>query len=136
MRDAGISKMCGSVIMRDNQTPDSLDVIRRSNDAMYKIWDMLGDFYVPGLMIHPKYVEESKEMIDEFYARGGRLIGELVPYTHGWSDYSCEGFSKLLDYATEKNMIVSIHSMGEDEMDRMSEPPPGHENSLRAPGRV
>ena len=54
MRDAGISKMCGSVIMRDNQTPDSLDVIRRSNDAMYKIWDMLGDFYVPGLMIHPK----------------------------------------------------------------------------------
>lgn len=134
MRDAGISKICGSVIIRDNQTPDSLDVIRRSNEAMYKIWDMLGDFYVPGLMIHPKYVEESKEMIDEFYARGGRLIGELVPYTHGWSDYSCEGFSKLLDYATEKNMIVSIHSMGEDEMDRMSERHPDTKIVFAHPG--
>ena len=134
MRDAGISKICGSVIMRDNKNPDSLENIRRSNYAMYKIWDMLGDFYVPGMMVHPKYVEESKEMIDEFYARGGRLIGELVPYTHGWSDYSCEGFSELLDYATEKNMIVSIHSMGEDEMDRMSERHPDTKIVFAHPG--
>ena len=134
MTAGGISKICGSVIRRDPDAKNQWENISKGNEAMYKIWEVLGNFYVPGMMVHPDYVEESKAAIDTFYARGGRLIGELVPYTHGWKDYSCEGFSELLDYAAEKNMIVSIHSMGEDEMDRMSEKHPDTKIVFAHPG--
>lgn len=55
---------------------------------------------------------------------GVHLIGELVPYGHGWRDYSCENFDVILDCAKQHDMIVSFHSMGEDAMDRMTEKHP------------
>ena len=50
---------------------------------------------------------------------GVHLVGELIPYGHGWSDYSCKGFSEILDLCEQYGMTVSFHSMGNDEMDRM-----------------
>ena len=53
------------------------------------------------------------------YQKGVHLVGELVPYSQRWKDYSCKGFAEILDVCREYNMIVSFHSMGEDEMDAM-----------------
>ena len=121
MKAVGISKICGAALVRrsDIGADSELDAIRASNRASFEIADDLGGFYVPGIMVHPDFVDESIDEIDFYYERGCRLIGELVPYMHGWRDYSCEGFSKIIDYATEKGMLISLHSMGEDEMDRM-----------------
>jgi len=47
------------------------------------------------------------------------LIGELVPYMHGWNDYSCKEFDEILDVATQYNMVVSVHTMDHDQMDEM-----------------
>jgi len=50
---------------------------------------------------------------------GIKLIGELVPYVHGWSDYSCEAFDEILRVATGYGMVVNFHSMDNDQMDEM-----------------
>ena len=71
--------------------------------------------------MHPDFVDESIAEIEEMYAQGIRLIGELVPYLHGWSDYSNRNLSKILDAAGERHMVVSFHTMldEQDEMTRM-----------------
>lgn len=142
MKAAGVSKICGSVLRRRSvmisqgadQSITEWDAVMESNAAMLKLKELLGDFYVPGMMVHPDFVDKSCAEIERMYSLGVRLIGELVPYMQGWNDYSCDGFSQILDFATEKNMIVSLHSMGEDEMDRMVQKHPDTKFVFAHPG--
>ena len=79
-----------------------------------------GGFYVPGFHVHPDYVKESCGEIERMHSLGIRLMGELVPYMHGWSDYSCKAFDEILDVATEYGMVVNFHTMADqDQMDEM-----------------
>ena len=93
--------------------------IRKENEFALKLRDYYGEFYIPGFHVHPDYVEESIAEIQRMNALGVRLIGELCPYRYGWRNYSCEEFSVILDEAEKYGMIVSFHSMGEDEMYKM-----------------
>ncbi len=115
----GITTICGSVISRTTGDKSVWEKIRTNNDTALKLQGMYNGFYIPGFSIHPAYLEESVAEIERMHQKGIRLIGELVPYMDGWSDYSTEAFSVLLDEAGKRNMIVSFHSMGEDEMDHM-----------------
>lgn len=119
---AGISMICGSVILKEPYRPEEgFAQIRRCNERALKLRDILGGFYVPGFHVHPDFVEESVAEIEQMHARGVRLIGELVPYLHGWRDYSSKNLSKILDAAGKYRMVVSFHTMPEeqDEMTRM-----------------
>ncbi len=130
LRAAGIGAFCGSVIRtrasvaaQQGVAPGDLswwDVIHACNRDMLAVWAALGPVYVPGMMVHPDYVQESLSEMEALYRKGVRLIGELVPYSHGWEDYSCPGFSAILDAAEELGMVVSIHSMDDDQMDAMA----------------
>lgn len=114
----GVSKICGSVIPPRN--PDNYwEVIKKANDIALELKDMYGDFYIPGFHIHPFYIEESIKEMDRMDKLGIKLIGELLPYHHGWSDYSMPELSELLKEAGKRNMIVNFHSQGNDEMDKM-----------------
>lgn len=125
MNALGISKICGSVL-RDFgvKTPRCWDDLHQANEDALTLAAMYGDFYVPGFHVHPDYVKESCAEIERMAEKGVRLIGELVPYGHGWSDYSCAGFDTILDCAQAHDMVVSFHSMDDDEMDRMVEKHP------------
>jgi len=119
---AGISMICGSVLLqRPYSREEGFSYIRQCNQRAIELKKILGDFYVPGFHVHPAFVEESIEEIEAMYAQGIRLIGELVPYLHGWSGYSDRGLSKILDAAGERGMVVSFHTMPDeqDEMTRM-----------------
>lgn len=119
---AGISKICGSVILKKPyRREEGFAQIRRCNQRAIELRELLGGFYVPGFHVHPDFVVESIAEIEEMHARGVRLIGELVPYLHGWSDYSNRGLSRILDAAGKYRMVVSFHTMAEeqDEMTRM-----------------
>ncbi len=118
-KELGVSKICGSVIGGGGDCDNYWKKIKANNDEALKLRDYYGDFYVPGFHVHPDYVEESINEIQRMHAEGVNLIGELVPYADGWTDYSCNAFSEILDEAGKYNMIVSFHSMGEDEMDKM-----------------
>lgn len=116
----GVSHICGSVLaeVKVDGAP-SWDKIQACNDAALKLRDHYKGFYTPGFHINPLFPEESVREMDRMKKEGVNLIGELVPYRDGWTDYSSPVFSSLLDEAGKRNMIVSFHSMGEDEMDEM-----------------
>lgn len=119
---AGISGICGSVILKAAcRREEGFAPIRQCNERALKLRDILGGFYVPGFHVHPDFVEESIAEIERMHAQGVRLIGELVPYLHGWSGYANRNLSKILDAAGKYGMIVSFHTMADEqeEMTRM-----------------
>ncbi len=122
LRSLGISGIAGSVFGRCNGRWSEIALL---NDHALRLRDRYGDFYVPGFHVHPAFVDESCREIERMAAQGVRLIGELVPYAQGWDDYSCPGFSVILDEATRHGMVVSFHGMNEDSMDRMVQAHPG-----------
>lgn len=120
MKALGVSKICGSVICRtQNENESQWSAVKKSNDCALELKKLYGDFYIPGFHVHPDYVRESCEEIESMHKKGVKLIGELVPYVHGWNDYSRKDFDEILDVARQYDMVVSFHSMGEDEMDEM-----------------
>ncbi len=122
MARCGISRIAGSVIRRNVSEGGWPALVRRSNEEMLSLREALGeatlgvkgDFYIPGIMIHPEDVEGSMSMMEEYAKQGVRLIGELVPYMHGWGHirYDDPSLSPLWDLAGELSMVVSYHSMG------------------------
>lgn len=115
-----VSKICGSVIsLRTPENRNNWSEIKKNNDTALELKEKYGDFYIPGFHIHPSYPEESIKEIERMKGLGINLIGELVPYLDGWNDYSSPEFSDLLDVAGKYNMIVSVHSECNDQMDEM-----------------
>lgn len=123
LKGLGISKICGSVLCRNiegtSQYDNNWEAIEDSNKRALELQKRFGDFYIPGFQVHPDYVKESCDEIEKMHKLGIRILGELVPYMHGWSDYSCKAFDEILDVATEYGMVVNLHTMDHDEMDRM-----------------
>ena len=117
MTDAGVDYFCGSVIKKSF---NGFENLRQSNREALKLRDMYNGKYIPGIHIHPHYIDESVEEIDWAVQNNIPLIGELVPYHHGWSDYSCKEFSELLDYIDGKNFVVSLHTMDFGQMEVMA----------------
>ena len=124
----GISKICGSVVYNfSRQTElgcDSFDPFRRLNDTALELRDMFGDFYVPGFHINPLFYEESCREIERMDSLGVKLVGELVPYLHGWDDFASDSFSALVDEIERRGMILNVHTMSDDSFDRLVEAHP------------
>lgn len=118
-KNLGVSQICGSVIDMKNTYGSYLHKMKENNDEALRLRDYYNGFYVPGFHVHPDYVEESINEIRRMDKEGVRLMGELVPYADGWDDYSCEAFSVILDEAAKHNMVVNLHSMNLDAMDKM-----------------
>lgn len=114
----GISKICGSVL-HARSVAQNWELIKEVNNIALELRDTYGDFYVPGFHIHPAYVQESLDEMERMDKAGVKLIGELVPYYDGWSDYSDENFSVLLNEASKRGMVVNFHTQGDDALDEM-----------------
>lgn len=113
-----ITKICGSVISKTPyQAQNGWDNIKRLNEEALKCKEFYGDFYEPGFHVHPSFVKESLETIEFMHKNGYRLIGELVPYMHGWRqaqlDFASREFQEILSLAGEYGMIVSYHTMSD-----------------------
>lgn len=119
MSNAGISRFCGSVI-RKIREGEGFEVLKELNGEALKLRDVYGERYIPGIHVHPDYVEESVKEIEYAAENGVKLVGELVPYMHGWSDYSCGGLSDILDVAEKHAMTVSLHVGNHDQMMAMA----------------
>lgn len=116
MKKAGISKFCGSVICWDKD----FEALKKCNRDALKLREIYGEQYIPGIHIHPDFVAESIEELEFASKNNVKLIGELVPYMNGWEDYSCKEFSSILDEAEKYNMVVSLHTMNLEQMDKMA----------------
>ena len=128
--DIGKAEIChiaGSVLNKRSYTAEEgFAYIRECNDKALELKRILGGFYTPGFHVHPHFVNESIAEIERMNSLGVKLIGELVPYMHGWSDYSCKELCTILDAAEQYGMTVSFHTMKDEqeEMTRMIEAHP------------
>lgn len=126
LKNAGIMHICGSVLTKQKFDEDrGFEQLRELNRRALEIREQYPDFYTPGFHIHPGYVEESLEEIEYMHCHKVKMIGELVPYMHGWREagytYASRELSILLNLAGEYGMIVSYHTMAEwqEEMEQM-----------------
>ena len=103
---SGITHICGSVI----EKVQDFDSIHKLNMTALELKEMWGDFYTPGIHIHPFYVKESIEELYFMYKRGVRLVGELVPYYNGWESYYDDNMHQIYEVISELGMIISIHT--------------------------
>ena len=129
----GVERIAGSVLLWD-RSRSPWENLAACNAAALELRERLGDFYYPGFHIHPDYPAESLAELRRFSDLGFRLVGELVPYFHGWSDYSSPGFDYLLDACREYGVVVSLHSQGEEEMDAMVRKHPDVKLVMAHPG--
>lgn len=113
MKEEGVSRFCGSVL---NGCGDDFERIKRANALAFEIKEALGESYVPGIHINPNFVEESIEEAELYFKKGIKLIGELVPYYHGW-DYDHKGLFEIFDALGE--CTVSLHRMDFDKMEEL-----------------
>lgn len=105
LRKQGITAACGSVIARAS----SWDEILKLNEQALELQAQYPDFYVPGFHIHPDWVEESVAEIQRMAGLGVHLVGELVPYMHGWK-MSHPGLLPVFEAAEHYGMVVNFHS--------------------------
>ena len=120
LRRAGICHVCGSVLSREPFDPGrGFEQLRLLNERALQVKEKYGDFYTPGFHIHPAFVKESLETVEWMHQNGFRLIGELVPYMHGWAetgmDFASPGLREILALAGEYGMVVSYHTMTEQQ---------------------
>lgn len=122
---AGITHICGSVIL-GKKYDGGFDYTKNCNDRAFGLKKIMGDFYTAGFHIHPDFVRESITEIELRVKQGFGIIGELVPYMHGWSDYSQRNLSEILDAAEHYHLPVSFHTVSREptETDKMIEAHP------------
>ncbi|MBR6633194.1 MAG: amidohydrolase [Clostridia bacterium] len=126
MKDLGVTTVCGSII--NNFTIENMtwsDVEALNNEAL-KLAEIWRGFYVPGFHVHPHYLKESLAEIERMHKLGVNLIGELIPYGFGWTDYASKAMDEILDLALQYNMIFNFHTMYEDTVDKMVEKHPNN----------
>lgn len=124
MNKLSVSKFCGSVVSFENLKQMHADkteweTIKRQNQTALKLRDYYKGRYIPGFHIHPDYLDESIKEIDKMKELGVNLIGEIVPFLHGYFIKNNNNLDEILDYAQKKDMVVSIHTMEHIYMDEL-----------------
>ncbi len=118
MEYTGIKRFAGSVISRFGEDFTFDDIHKLNTDAL-DLWKKYGDKFIPGVHIHPKFVRESCDELEAMSKAGVKLVGELVPYMMGWSTYASDEAVEIFGVAGELGMVVSLHSMNDDDMDAL-----------------
>ena len=118
MARAGISVFCGSVSSKRG-CPAGFGDLRELNTHALRLREFFGGAYIPGVQVHPAYVDDSCAELVRMKEQGVVLIGELAPYVMGWSDYSDHGFFNILEHAQSLAMAVSFHTMDFEAMRKM-----------------
>ena len=111
----GITTICGSVIAHAG----SWEEIAALNGQALELKRLYGSFYVPGIHVHPDFAEQSVAELERMSALGIKLVGELVPYMHGWK-MDHPGLLPILEAAEHHRMVISFHSTNVD--DEVMEP--------------
>ncbi|MBR6400065.1 MAG: amidohydrolase [Firmicutes bacterium] len=116
MKGFGVDKICGSVIERIDEA--NFDKIQQLNNSAITLKRMWGDFYEPGVHIHPYFVHNSIEELTRCREKGFKMVGELVPYFMDWEVYYNDAMHEIYEAVRDLGYkCVSIHTMQEESMD-------------------
>ncbi len=113
MEKSGVTLALGSVI---GPKVNCFEDLHRLNLHALKLRDEYGGKYIPGIHVHPGYVKESLQEVEFAIKNNVKMIGELVPYHHGWKDYSQKEFLEILDFVNTAGMLVNLHISEAEEL--------------------
>ena len=113
LKRAGITQAAGSVVRRFTDKPQ-WEELHQLNLAALELHRQYPDFYIPGIHIHPDYIQESLAEIETMNKCGVKLVGELVAYMMGYKSYSIPALNDVWSLIQELDMTVSIHGFPED----------------------
>ena len=116
MDSAGVSVFCGSVL---SAPITNVETMKRNNAHALKLREIFGERYIPGVHVHPAFVDESITELEAAFAAGIKLIGELVPYYDKWS-YADRGIYDILSSVKRTDVTVSLHTMDHSQMEDMA----------------
>ncbi|MBR0458376.1 MAG: amidohydrolase [Victivallales bacterium] len=117
LKKVGITSCAGSVVRPIDGK--EFAPIREMNDQALRFRDRFPDFYHPGMHILPGFPDESIQELDRMRAEGVKLIGELVPYMMGYREYMHPTLLPVWEYAQKTQMLVSIHSIDIQDMEKL-----------------
>ena len=120
LKAAGITLCCGSLIHK--QWGASPKWMQKCNADCFKFAEMFPDFFIPGIIIHAAFPEESCAEIEKYY-RTGKLhwLGEIVPYTTGTNSYAIEELHPVYDLASSLNLPINIHPVNSADVAKVAE---------------
>ena len=112
--------MAGKSKSKKKEQTEKKDLIKEEvkelNDEALKLQELYDGFYIPGFHVHPSYVKESIEEVERMHKLGVNLVGELVPYLHGWSFLTAgKELYDILEVCDHYKMVVSIHAPTKNE---------------------
>lgn len=116
LRRSGICMAAGSAIDMEliNSGENYGDVIKKLNLIAWNYAQSRPGFFVPGIHIHPRFVEESAKELECYSRKGVKLVGELVPYLMGCrledNIYTSKDFMELWDLCAQFSLTVSVHT--------------------------
>lgn len=113
LKRAGITQAAGSVVRRFAAKPQ-WEELHQLNLAALELYRQYPDFYIPGIHIHPDYVQQSLAEVEEMNRCGVKLIGELVAYMMGYDSYCVPALNDVWSLIQELDMTVSIHCVLDD----------------------
>ena len=62
-----------------NNNFTGFECLKKSNQDALKLREIYNGMYIPGIHIHPHYIDESSKEIDMAVENDIHIIGELVP---------------------------------------------------------
>ncbi|MBO5991446.1 MAG: amidohydrolase family protein [Lentisphaeria bacterium] len=111
LKRAGVSRTCGSVIKRP-EFESSWEDVSLCNQKAWEFYERYPDFYIPGLMVHGSFVEESCREVENFHAKGVRWVGELVNYCMKTGRYASRGMMQIFELCRDLGMTINLHNDG------------------------
>lgn len=109
LKRMGATRCCGAVIHALEPGYTFAD-IHALNIAALDFQKEFPDFYIPGIAVHPAFVEESCREIETMYNEHDvRFVGELVPYMMDWGGIDKPEMDPVWDLICQKEMAVNIH---------------------------
>ncbi len=123
LREAGVSLSAGSTIHKNDSYCELSayeEILPRLNAEAYGMHESYPDFFVPGIHVHPAFVELSLAQIEKYAAKGVRLIGELVPYMMQYNALAAPEADAIWEAAIKHNMVVSVHPTTYPDLDEFA----------------
>jgi len=114
LKKAGITMSCGSLIDYPYfrlEVSEYETLIPELNRKVWVLQEQYPDFYIPGIHIHPNFVEMSLEQLRLHKARGGKLVGELVGYLMQYDSFITAEYMGLFETCRDLGMVLSLHQL-------------------------
>ena len=120
LKQAGITLCCGSVVHKGwRARPEAM---QKCNADCFKFAEMFPEFFIPGIIFHAAFPEESCAEIEKYH-RTGKLhwLGEIVPYTTGTNTYASEELFPVYELASGLGLPLNIHPTSNQDVAKVAE---------------